>query len=83
MKTLKESIQESLITESKVLTFNTEREVKNYIKQNGKDHIINVNGIDFGKYNKLWEITNKIFSYYDPKTQSDQFFYSPFIITIE
>jgi len=60
---------------------NTEKELKDFVSKNRKN-ITNINGVQFGEFYPMMEVTNKHASYYDVESQGNKFLYAPFNIKL-
>ena len=45
--------------------------------------IVNINGIEFGEFYPILEVTNKYVRYYDVNEQETKLINAPFIVTIK
>jgi len=66
----------------RTITINTERELKQLIKES-RSLITNINGVKFTELYPMLEVTNSHASYYDVNSQSNKFLSSPFEITLK
>jgi hypothetical protein len=64
------------------ITLNTNKQFKEFIEANRKS-VTNINGTEFTEMYPMIEATNRAASYYDVKSQGNNYFIPPFIIKVK